>query len=156
MQVAHDGESRIIERGFQYQLLIIEILIFLIPSLIIVYIFHINNFFLKISHMTIISLTLVLVLSGMIILRQIFNRFLIMVNLIRKGMIYDTDLSAAKEDIYDLHEITTDFSRLMDNFENTTAELKHRVFELFILKELIETTNNNELKCRECPHFKIL
>ncbi len=63
------------EKGLRYYLLIIEFLVVVIPFVILFYIFYTENAFLESSQMILIALTLVLILAGLMILRQIFDRF---------------------------------------------------------------------------------
>ena len=126
------------EKGLRYKLLVIEALVFVLPFLILSYVFYRNNVFLEFSHLLVFALILVLILAGFVILRQIFDRFLTVTNLVRKAVGGDENFKEIRKDADELHEITASFESLMKKFEETTGELQHRVFELFALKELTE------------------
>lgn len=129
------------EKGLRNRLLTIEALVFVLPALIVAYIFYTNNVFLKVAQIFIIALTLVLVLGGLMTLRQIFDKFLLFSDRLRMVEQSDEDLSGIHRESEELHEITVGLNRLMTKFEDTTAELRRRVYELFALKELTETAS---------------
>ena len=126
------------EKGLRYKLLIIEALVFVLPFLIFSYIFYRANVFLDFYQIFIVALTLVLILAGLIILRQIFDRVFLVATLMRKVEGDGKGLIDMQQDTAELHEITVSFNNLMKKFEETTGELQRRVFELFSIKELTE------------------
>ena len=131
------------EHGLRYKLLIIAALVFVLPFSVICYIFHINNFPLKSSQFIIVALTLVLVLAGLIILRQIFDKFFIVAALMKKAEGGEGFLVDIHPDTTELQEITVSFNNIMKKFEETTAELRCKVFELFTIRELTEVAKKN-------------
>jgi len=126
------------ERRLRYSLFSIEALIFLLPCLIIAFICYRNNVLLKFSQMAVIAFALVLILAGLIILRQIFDSFYIIARTIKKIEDSEENILETKRETYNLREITVSFDRLMGNFEDTTNELKRRIKELFAIRELNE------------------
>ena len=139
----HNWQISIKEKGLRYKLIIIEALIIILPLIILSYLFHKNKFFFTPSQVVILALTLVLVLVGLIVLRQIFDRFFMIATLIKKAERGDEYLMDTQKDTSELHEISVSFKKLMQKFEDTNAELKQRVFELFTIKELIRLANQN-------------
>jgi len=88
--------------------------------------------------MVIFAFTLALILAGLIILRQIFDRFstlAISIKLAKDGDMHFIDM---QKDTAELHEITVSFNNLIEKFGDTNRELQQRVFELFAIKELTE------------------
>ncbi|TET75366.1 MAG: PAS domain S-box protein, partial [Candidatus Aminicenantes bacterium] len=126
------------EKGLRYKLLIIESLVFVLPICALYYIFYRNNFFLELSQIVIFALILALILAGLIILRQIFDRFSAISTSIKLAKGVDRHLIDMQKDTAELHEITISFNNLIEKFEETTRELQHREFELFAIKELTE------------------
>lgn len=126
------------QKGLKHKLLLIEVLVIGLPLLIVAYVYYSTNIQLTISQILIFALTLILILAGLIILRQIIDKFLMAADFIKRVEGGDKFLQEMQKDTTGLHEITTSFSSLMKNFEETTAELKRRVFELFAIKELNE------------------
>ena len=143
MALSHTEKLSIEGKGLQNKLLTIQSLIFILPFLIISYVFYKNNVFLDFSQMVIFALVLVLVLAGFIVLRQIFNGFIMMTASIKKAVAGDKYLMEIREDTHEMHEMAVSFNNLMKKFEETTTELRLRVFELFSIKELIETASKS-------------
>jgi len=131
------------EKALRYKLLIIESLVFVLPIFILYYIFYRNNFFLESFQMVIFALTLTLILAGLIILRQIFDRFTTIATSIKLAKGSDTHLIDMQKDTAELHEITVSFNNLIEKFGDTNRELQHRVFELFAIKELTEIASKS-------------
>ncbi|MFC1868871.1 GAF domain-containing protein [Thermodesulfobacteriota bacterium] len=143
MTLSDTGKSSIEEKGLRYRLLIVEILIVILPSLILSYIFYKNNIFLDFSQMFIFALILLIILAGLMTLHQIFDRFFTMTTLMKKAVNNNEYLVDIQEDTAELHEITVSFNNLMKKYEDTTSELGRRVFELFAIKELTEVAGKS-------------
>ncbi len=126
------------EKGLRYKLLLIQTLICVLPILIFSYIFYVKNLFLELSQIVILALTLVLILSGLIILHLIFDRFLTLATSIKKAEAGDKILIDVVKETAELHDAANSFNSYMEKFEKTTEELRQRVFELFTIKELTE------------------
>jgi len=130
--------------GLKNKLLMIQTLVIGLPFLIVVYsIYSTGRFQLNMSQMLIFALTLVLILAGLMVLRQIFDKFLAVTNIINKKEGSDQLLIEMQKDTTELHDISVSFSTLMKNFEESTEELKRRVFELFAIKELNEIASKS-------------
>ncbi|MBW1887137.1 MAG: PAS domain S-box protein [Deltaproteobacteria bacterium] len=143
MKPYHNGTLSIEETGLRYKLMIIEGLVFVLPFFIISYIFYVNNIFFKFSQMFIFALILLIILTGLITLRQIFERFFTMTTLMKQAVNNNEYLVDIQKDTAELHEITFSFNNLMKKYEDTTRELGRRVFELFAIKELTEVAGKS-------------
>ena len=130
-------------KGLQLKLLVVESLVFVIPFLIFLYLFNKNRFVFDRTQMIIITLILLLILAGLIMLRQIFDRFLNLASSMKNALGKEKQVTATKADTDELHEITNVFDTLMHRFENTTDELGDRVYELVIIRELIEAASKS-------------
>ena len=126
------------EKGLRYKLTIIEILVFVLPVFIFCYIFEKNNVFLTTSQSIIFALTLTLILAGLIILRQIFDKCSTLASSLKLANRGDTHLLDIQKDTAEFRDITVFFNNLIEKFDRTSEELQQRVFELFAIKELIE------------------
>jgi PAS domain S-box-containing protein len=129
------------KKGLQHSLFIIESLVFVIPVCVLYYIFYRNNFHVEFSQMVMFAFTLGLILTGLIILRQIFDRFstlAISITLAKDG---DTQAIDTQKDTAELLEITSSFNNLIEKFNDTNRELQRRVGELFAIKELTQTVS---------------
>jgi len=131
------------EKGLRYKLLIIEALIFVLPFFILFYIFYVNNIFLDFSQVLIFALILLIILLGLVILRQIFDRILLVSNFMKKAVNKNEYLTDIHKETAELHEISNAFNSLMKKYENTSNELGRRVFELFAIKELTEIASKS-------------
>ena len=92
MSSSQTGKLSFKEKALRYKLFIIESLVFVLPIFILYYIFYRNNFYLESSQMVIFALTLALILAGLIILRQIFDRFTTIASSIKLAKGGDTHL----------------------------------------------------------------
>jgi two-component system cell cycle sensor histidine kinase/response regulator CckA len=131
------------EKGLRYNLLIIEFLVVVIPFVILFYIFYTENVFLESSQMILIALTLLLILAGLIILRQIFDRFSLVAISLKKAEGGEKALIRMQQDTAELQEIAGSFNNLMNRLEETTSELQYRVFDLITIKELTEVAGRS-------------
>jgi two-component system cell cycle sensor histidine kinase/response regulator CckA len=136
-------KASIKEKGLRYNLLIIEFLVVVIPFVILFYIFYTENVFLKYSQIVLIALTLVLILAGLMILRQIFDRFSLIAISLKKAEGDEKALIRVQQDTAELQEITGSFNNLMNRLEKTTSELQNRVLELITIKELTEVAGRS-------------
>jgi len=143
MTSSNSGKLSIREKGLRYNFLIIEFLIVVMPFLVLFYIFYKKNVFLESSQRILIALTLILILAGLIILRQIFDKFSILATSIKKAEGGDKGLIDVQKDTAELQEITISLNNLIKKFEQTTGELQRRVFELFSIKELTEVVSKS-------------
>jgi len=125
-------------KGLRLKLLVVQASVFVIPFLIISYIFNKNRVTLDSSQMIIMAFILILILAGLMMLRQIFERFFSMASIVKNAVGGEESAFVLQKDTDELHEITVSFEGLMNKFENTTDQLGHRVYELLVMKELIE------------------
>lgn len=132
------NESFLKGKGLKYRLVLIEILVFLLPSLVVLYIYYTNDFTLKLSQILIVPFILLTILTGFLLMRKIFDMFSAVDSVIKKAGGVGEYFTDIKKDTSELHEVTDYFTSLMDRFESSTSELRRRVFELFSIKELTE------------------
>ncbi len=139
-----DAENLNTERSLpRYKLFTLVGLILVLPLLTVSYIFYENKIFLDLPNIVILALALLLILCGLIIFRQIFDRFFMLATLIKRAESEDNRLIDIKRDTSELHEISVSFNNLMKKFEETTDNLRLRVSELFAIKELIEIASRS-------------
>ncbi len=131
------------EKGLRYYLLVVEFLVVVIPFLILFYISYRENFFINSTQLMLVALTLILILAGLIILRQIFDRFTLLATSLKKAESGERALVGLHKDTAELNEITDSFNKLMGRLEETTGELQRGLFELLTLKELTEAASRS-------------
>jgi len=132
------SSSGLLKPNIRYKLVIVEALIFVLPLLCISYIIYHGNYYLDISHLMLFSLIFLLILGGLIILRQIFERISTIATSIKKVEKGDTVTITTKEDVSELHDISLSLNNLAQKLKETTGELSQRTFELLIIKQLTE------------------
>lgn len=137
MPTSESNRYSIQEKDLKYKILIVEVLVFVLPFLCVTYIFYRNHLVLDGTQVMIVSLALLLVLSGVMILRQIFSGIFKISTWVKDAEVGD-HLMEIEKDSAELHDITIGFNNLMEKFEDTTHELQARIFELFAIKELTE------------------
>jgi len=132
-------------KGLEYKLVIIQALVFVLPFSILTYILYTKEAFDNTEHIVAYLMILFVVLSGLIILRQIFDRILKVSNLAEKaatGFNVQTALDV-QTDMLEINDISHSFHSLLIKFQETTNELKDRVNELFAIRELAEIANQS-------------
>jgi len=130
-------------KGLRYKLLVIEALVFVLPFLALFYLFYENKIFLNTSQLFIIALILVLILSGLLTLRRVFDKLYSVSRQFVGHVDSDTLVVDKKKDIDELNQISLSFRRLMDRLQATNKELKQRVFELLSIRELNEVARKS-------------
>ncbi len=130
-------------KGLQYKLVIIQALVFVLPFSILTYLLYTKEAFANTENTIAYLMILFVVLSGLIILRQIFDRILKVSSMAEKvatGFNVQSALDS-QNDIVELNDISHSFQNLLVKFQETTTELKTRVNELLAIKELTEIAN---------------
>ncbi|MCX5828020.1 MAG: HD domain-containing protein [Deltaproteobacteria bacterium] len=130
-------------KGLQYKLVIIQALLFVLPFSILTYLLYTKEAFANTEYILAYLMILFVVLSGLIILRQIFDRILKVSHIAEKvatGFNVQSALDS-QADMVELNDISHSFQSLLVKFQETTTELKSRVNELAAIKELTEIAN---------------
>jgi len=112
------------------KLVIIEALVFLLPCLAISYVFYQKQVSFELSQILIFLSVLILILGGMAVLRQVFDRILMVQTLMKKTEQGDLYLLDVKKDTGELREITTSFNNLVNKFQNANSELQRKIEEI--------------------------
>ncbi len=135
-------ENKSIEKSYngrnplKKKLIIIEALIFLIPAFCVVYIFYQKPVAFDINQLVIIFAVLCLILGGMLLLRQVFDRILMIQNVMKKSEQGEQYVLEVQKDTDELHEITRSFNKLVDNFQSSNRELQRSIEEIAERKKI--------------------
>ncbi|MBW1995286.1 MAG: PAS domain S-box protein [Deltaproteobacteria bacterium] len=124
--------------GLRQRLLVIEALVFVLPFLVVFYFLYENKISLRYDQLLLFAFILLLILAGLMILRQVFDSIEAIAAKLRKTLASDETIASIKQDADELHAISVSFNRLMDRFQATSDQLNRRVFELLSIKELTE------------------
>jgi GAF domain-containing protein len=131
------------------KLLVIEMLMVVLPAIAILYLFFAQKVVIDSSLVIIFVLILLLILCGAVLLRQVFDKILLVYTSVNHTPKSEQYLSEIQKDASELHEISASFRALMANFQEANNKLERRVLELFSIRELTEvaskTLDLNEL-----------
>ena len=98
------------------KLAIIEALIFLIPVFTVVYLFLQRTDTIDITQLVIVLAVLCVILGGMMLLRQVFDRIFMFQTAMQTAEQGGTYVPEVRKDNDELHEITKSFNNLINNF----------------------------------------
>ena len=116
------------------KLVMIEVLVFFLPGLIIFYLYYEGYIFFNGPQLIMLSLMLLLVLAGLLTIKHIFDRFLLLSNIIKSGSTDVSSLYNIKDDTKELNEISQSFADLVNKFNETNSELQERIEEIAQIK----------------------
>lgn len=126
------------DQGLLKHLAVIETLIFVLPFLILFYLLYEKDLFFQPSELTVITLIFILVLSGLIFLRQIFDRVLNIAAVLRKAELGENVPINIKGGATELEKISISLNKVMERMEKTTEKLDKKILELTAIRELYE------------------
>lgn len=118
------------KNSLREKLVIIETLVFLTPILAFLYIYYQKQISFDSIQILIFLAVLCVILGGLVTLRQIFARFLLVQNLMQKAEQGEQYVLDVQKDTGELHEITKSFNNLMNNFQKANIELQRRINEI--------------------------
>ncbi|MEW6672844.1 MAG: HAMP domain-containing sensor histidine kinase [Thermodesulfobacteriota bacterium] len=118
------------------KLVTIEALVFLIPGLVAAYIFYQKGISFDTAQILIFLAVLCLILGGLVIIRQVFDRVLMVQTLVKKAEQGEQYVLDVQKDTGELSEITKSFNNLMENFQKTNSELHERLEEIAERKQV--------------------
>ena len=125
-------------RKIRDKLVIVEALIFLLPFLVLSYIVYHGNFSFELSQIVMFSVVIVLILAGLIIVRQIFDKISCVALSMKKAASGDAAPMDVKKDVEELHDISISFNHLIQKLGETSEELSQRAFELLTIRKLMD------------------
>jgi len=130
MKTVDIKKSHIKNSLLRKKLAVIEALIFLIPVLTVVYLFFQRTDTIDITQLVIVLAVLCVILGGMMLLRQIFDRIFMFQTAMQTAEQGGPYALKIQEDTDELHEITKSFNNLINNFQASNQELQRSVEEI--------------------------
>jgi PAS domain S-box-containing protein len=124
--------------NIRHKLVLVETLILAIPLLVLSYIFYQSGYKFEYYHLILLSMTITLILVGLIIVRQIFDKISIVAVSLKKVEAGDTFAMDIRHDIAEFHDISNTFNNLVKKLEETTEGLRQSHFELLTIKDITE------------------
>jgi diguanylate cyclase (GGDEF)-like protein/PAS domain S-box-containing protein len=128
------------EKGLRYRLIVIDSLVLVLPLLVLTYIFYEQNITFAPSHLILVGLVITLSLMGIFLLQYVFAAVSDTAKLLTKATEDGEKLSIDfRQEVSELNEISSSFSRLMERFENMTESLNQTKEALHESEELYKT-----------------
>ncbi|MDA8125704.1 MAG: PAS domain S-box protein [Deltaproteobacteria bacterium] len=125
------------------KLVVIEALIFVLPLLILFYILYRGHYHFDTSQVILFAVLAIFALAGMVILRQILDRFYGIAVSLKKAESGQSVTMDDKTDVLELREISASVSSLLVRLDRTTEELAQKAFEIATIKESAEIAKSN-------------
>jgi diguanylate cyclase (GGDEF)-like protein/PAS domain S-box-containing protein len=112
------------EKSLKHRLMIIVSYLFVLPSLVVCYIFYDKHVTLSLSHVALFFLILVLAIIGIILVRYVFDAVSTTADFLKKATEGGEKLSLnLHHETAELNEISSSFNRMIERFEKTTESL---------------------------------
>jgi diguanylate cyclase (GGDEF)-like protein/PAS domain S-box-containing protein len=112
------------EKSLKHRLMIIVSYLFVLPSLVVCYIFYDKHVTLSLSHVALFFLILVLAIIGIILVRYVFDAISTTADFLKKATEGGEKLSLnLHHETAELNEISSSFNRMIERFEKTTESL---------------------------------
>jgi two-component system, cell cycle sensor histidine kinase and response regulator CckA len=112
------------EKSLRYRLMIIVSCIFILPSLVLCYIFFEQNVTLSPTHFVLFFLIIALAIIGIILVRYVFEAVSTTADFLKKATEGGENLSLnLRQEAVELNEISSSFNRLVERLEKTTESL---------------------------------
>ena len=136
------NRERAIRNGFRSCLVLIEFCVIGLPLLIGLHLMARGQMMLTAQQLWLVGLILILVLAGLVLLRQIFGRFLAVTLALSHHVPAQAEGGqGAERGLSDLKRFSWNLDALLRRLENTTGELRRRVFELFTIRDMTEVAS---------------
>src|SRR5512136_1156199 len=119
------------EQTLKHRLMIVISCIFVLPSLVLGYIFFEQNVTLSLTHFVLLFLIAALAVIGIILVRYVFDAVSTTADFLKKATAGGEQLSLnLHQEAVELNEISSSLNRMMERFEKTTEALTQTRQEL--------------------------
>ena len=134
-------------KGLKDRFIIIGSLVFVLPFLVLLYVFLEYDFPLDLVHLALFALVLLLVLSGVLILRFVFDSIFDVAKSIRNAAETGDMVSAdMRKDVDELSQISLSFKSMVNALKETTEEINN--YKSKLEKETAERKAAEELRSK--------
>ena len=137
------AESRREARRLRRNLITIQVLLFLLPAVVLSYVLFTSRAVLGTAHLVVFASTLMLVLAGLVTVRQVFDRFSALAAVMSEAARNVTQVGGLQTDTTELQEITESFNGLVARLEDLGGLLDRKVVELSAIRGLIEFSSKS-------------
>ena len=125
-----------VKNPLRVKLVIIETLVFLIPGLALAYVYFQKQVSPDTTQIAIFTGVLVLILAGMLILREVFDRIIRIQTILKTAEEGERYTESVPKDTGELQDITQSFNNLMRNLQGANSELQRRLEEIAERKQI--------------------
>jgi len=129
--------------GIQGKLIIIQSLLVIIPLLALFYMFYLHGVFLNTNQLALTAFIFLMVLGGMHILRQMFERIISLASSVKHADTEDAGYGDVQRETDELKDLSNSLHRVLNRLEKTTDDLRRRSFELLTIRESMEAARNS-------------
>lgn len=130
------------DHELQKTLSLIQSLVFGLPFLCFMYLQYKEEIHLTTWQVAAFAFILMIVLAGLVVLRQFFERFSAFSDMVKKAADGQMELAAYKRPSGDLTEMAGDFGNVLQKMERTNEELSRKVAGLSVMKELLNAVDD--------------
>lgn len=123
------------------RLFVIESLVFLLPALVLVYIFKQEELSLDTIQILMLVGSLIIMLGGLMILHRIFDRLEQLQDLMTRAVMGDSNLTIETDESGEIQEVLTTCNDLMQHYAQANKALEQHSIELYAVHELAELAN---------------
>lgn len=129
--------------GIHGKLIIIQSLLVIIPFLVLFYAFYHHRVFLNTHQLALIAFIFLMVLGGLHILRQMFERIISLASSVKHAGAQDGEYTDVQSGTDELKDLSNSLHRVLNRLEKTTEDLRRRSFELLTIRESMEAARNS-------------
>ncbi len=109
---------------------VIVSLLFVQPFFIVAYILYREDLYRSTEYLILAFFVLLLVLGGVFILRQVFDKFIVVTDVMKKAEAGEMVVMEVHKDTAELRDISIAFNRIMSRLEEATGQLQRQAVEL--------------------------
>jgi two-component system, cell cycle sensor histidine kinase and response regulator CckA len=115
----------------------------IIPCLVLFYTFYQDLVFLNTHQLALIAFIFLMVLGGLHILRQMFERIIFLASSVKNVGAEDTGYADVQREKDELKDLSNSLHRVLNRLEKTTRDLRRRSFDLLTIRESMEAARNS-------------
>ena len=123
------------------RLFVIESLVFLLPALVLIYVFNQESVTLDDTQELLLAASLIIMLGGLMILHRIFDRVEHVQDLMTRAVMGDSNLTIETDETGEIQEVLTSATNLLEHYAKANKALEQHSAELYAVHELVGLAN---------------
>ncbi len=140
------GRISIKGKNLRTKLRVISSLLFIQPFLVVSYILYREDLFSSKEYLYLFFLALIVVFGGMVILRETFDKFIMVAGLMKRAEAGETVTMEIQKDTAELREISLAFNKIVEKMQEASRKLDDQTAEL---QRTLEQRNRAESEIRK-------